>query len=133
MSEDRRTKAQLLAEIERLEEARREDKRRAVNVTVPEHVPEAEALAQCIRALDPLDSRSRSVYDPAASRGSIARLLKSLADKYGVEVFRTEHSIEPCERPHLDDLDPAALGSYLQATARPARRRGSGRDYEDFR
>lgn len=78
-------------------------------ITVPVKVPEADALAGCVRALSgipaspPLNSWSSSNTNQLPDIGTIRRVLVSLADRYGIPLI--EQTTVPCSRPHLDDYD----------------------------
>lgn len=96
MNEDRRTKAQLSEQLAKVEQEAAELRRRIPDV--PKRVPEADALAGCIRALDQLKGSSSSYgTDPGVRRTVLA-----LCEKYGIE--RVEKVTEPCTRRHVEDL-----------------------------
>jgi len=116
MTEDRRTKAQLLEELaetrKRLAES---ESTKSVTIELPERVPEAEALAGCVRALNAIAERGQYGGVPNGDRAAAARVLRSLADRYGVQVFTREVVTEPCSRTHVDSLDPYTLKSALSS------------------
>lgn len=104
MTEDRRTKAQLVAELERLE-VRVSDLSKLIPANPP-RVPEAEALAACIRALDTLKdtTRGRNNYGLNSDHNpEVARTLLALSEKYGIK--RVEKITEPCTRRHVEDVN----------------------------
>ena len=104
MSEDRRTKAQLVTELERL--ASEVADLRARIPANPPRVPEADALASCIRALDTLkdSTRGRTSYGYASDQNpEVARTLLALSEKYGIK--RVEKVTEPCTRRHVEDVN----------------------------
>jgi hypothetical protein len=124
VTEDRRTKAQILAALndttKRLNEL---ENQKSVNIEAPRLVPEAETLAKCIRAFDVLStsrsgvSTSYGLYErrgPSAT--DVGRVLRLLADKYGVDLV--ESVTAPCDRPHLDDASESALVGALRNVAR---------------
>src|SRR5690606_2690767 len=103
MSDDRRTKAQLASEVERLE--RQVSELQASIPPAPTRVPEAEALAACIRALDKLKDASRGTSYSGYNDGpkpEVARTLLALSEKYGIN--RVEKVTEPCTRRHVEDM-----------------------------
>lgn len=109
MNDDRRTKSQLLTELERAHAALA-----AAEAKTPapiEPVPAAQALAGCIRALDLLPKRrTTDPYlrnEPVVDRGEIENILRHLMSRYGVDLV--ERTTEPCARDHLDDASDAAL------------------------
>jgi hypothetical protein len=111
MTEDRRTKAQLLeaaaaAESRAKSLAAKVEELEARIPAAPKAVPEANALAGCIRALDTLkDSEGRSSsysYGSDRPTGGVARTILALCEKYGVPRF--EKVPQPCERRHIEDL-----------------------------
>lgn len=109
MSDDRRTKAQLVAELERAE--REASELRARVPVSPARVPEADALADCIRALDGIKSGQSYSYgskDPHAVR----RTILALCEKYGIQ--REERVTEPCERRHVEDMNAVDVISAVR-------------------
>lgn len=96
MNEDRRTKAQLLEQLAKVEQE--VSALRGRIVPAPARVPEAEALAGCIRALDQLKGAGSS-YGVSAE---VRRTIIALCEKYGIE--RVEKITEPCTRRHVEDL-----------------------------
>ncbi|WP_405375923.1 MULTISPECIES: hypothetical protein [unclassified Microbacterium] len=96
--EDRRTKAQLLAELNRV--VREIDALRASVPRDPVRVPEADALAGCIRSLDTLKGTSSGYSSPNAD--AVRRTILALCEKYGIQ--RVEKVTEPCDRRHIEDL-----------------------------
>lgn len=108
MTEDRRTKAQILAELERVSadaarKAQENEELRRAQPRAPHPVPEADALAACIRALDTLNEMRRNSYsvnrDEAAA---VRRTIIALCEKYGVDL--TQKVVEQCERRHVEDM-----------------------------
>lgn len=121
MTEDRRTKAQLLEALATAEKRADDLKDREVYVPAAvARVPEADALASCVRALDPLNTNSGG-YGDDSKRGAIERILHTLAAKYRVQTFTTEIRLEPCSRDHIDNIDPM----YLADSIRGAVKRGA--------
>lgn len=115
-----KTKAELLEEIEVLRE--RLDDTRAKDAPRVERVPEADALAACVRAIDQLEESSsgRQSFDPYVSRRSQSdteRVLRTLASRYGVDLFTVEFRQEPCSRRHVDDLDMGRIADALRSGA----------------
>lgn len=114
------TKAALLERIGGLTErltAAEEIIAEVPKVAAPRAVPEAAAMAACIRALDDdleaseKNSRTTSYnygLQGVPSDGSIDRLLRSLAAKYGVPLI--EVKTEPCQRPHVDSIGEISWG-----------------------
>lgn len=112
-TEDRRTKAQILAELEKAQAqiARLED----AIPPKPKDVPAAMALAGCIRALDAIPGvRSQNSYErePRLNTGEIAQVLRHLIGRYGIDL--TERVTEPCERLHLEDVADEVLIDRLR-------------------
>lgn len=100
MTDDRRTKAQLVAELERAE--KEADELRARVPSAPARVPEADALAGCIRALDAIKERSTYNYGNESS-SAVRRTILALCEKYGIPRF--EKVPEPCGRRHVEDMN----------------------------
>lgn len=115
MSEDRRTKSQLVAELESAQKTVRD-----LQNSIPEPlkvVPVASALAGCIRALDLLPKkRSSNLYGNPdggeADREEIANILRHLMSRYGVDL--AVHTVEPCHRVHLEDAADEVLIDRLR-------------------
>lgn len=114
MSEDRRTKAQLLEDLAAVRaehhaalERQREIETKLRTFMPQNPVPEADALGLCITALDRLkDSERRSSsLSYGESHGAVKRTILALCEKYGVP--RVERVTEPCSRRHLEDLTSA--------------------------
>lgn len=102
---DKRTKAELIEALEekqaRVEEllARPEPE----PPTNPKPVPEAIALAGCVRALDALTAPRRDVYGTTPSDlGAIPRILISLSDRYSAGLVKEQRSIEIEQPVHFD-------------------------------
>lgn len=111
MTEDRRTKAQILAELEKAE--KRIDALEARIPREPVRVPEAEALAGCIRSLDSIKERSNYSYGGGNEASSVVRrTILALCEKYGVK--RLEKVTEPCTRRHVEDLSAADVLSAVK-------------------
>jgi len=122
MAEDRRTKTQILEELAdvkaRLEES---ESRKNVTVDAPAPVPEALAIAGCVRALDRLvESHRNSIthgYSPAYAfagdrqQSDVERVLRLLAARYTVPLIDVQS--EPCHRAHVDEIDPASVMAAL--------------------
>lgn len=83
----------------------------------PDRVPEADALARCVRALDALphvrDTNGTYSGSLHPDQGTIRRLLRTLADKYGVPLIETTVEVRDCQRAHLDQVDSMALLAAL--------------------
>lgn len=115
MNEDRRTKAQILAELEQVQLALS-----AAEAKIPaplNPVPAAQALEGCIRALDLLPKkRTSNLYGNLdggeTDRGEIANVLRHLMSRYGVDL--TVRSVEPCNRVHLEDAADEVLIDRLR-------------------
>lgn len=120
------TKAELLERLAKMEaalalaEEERDlaaEKLRTLIVPTPARVPEAEALAGCIRALDALPTiRSRNSYsgdDGQPDRKTSRRILVALADRYGIELI--ERATEPCSRAHLDEMPSVSIRDAVGA------------------
>lgn len=82
MSEDRRTKAQL---VEALNKANRDllDAERRIP-SAPSPVPAASALAGCIRALDPLVKRDSYGHGPASAE--VEQVIRYLVGRYRLDL-----------------------------------------------
>lgn len=119
MTDSKSTKAELLAELEAVREnaeawIERAKKAEKVIVPVPSPVPEANGLANAIRALDGVTAAQRTYNgETQLDRSAIARILKHLADRYGVALIETKY--EPCARAHLDELDPTRVADALRS------------------
>lgn len=79
-NEDRRTKAQLLEELARVTQEKQELADRFP--LPPRAVPEADALADCIRALDKLVDARTPLY--SMKGGAVRRTIIALCVKYDV-------------------------------------------------
>lgn len=130
-TEDKRTRAELIEELA----AAREETRAAESAAYHAQqampaplvsVPEATALAQCIRAIDAMQNTSRSSSsanvgyasygysgDYPRQQSTVERLLRSLAAKYDVPLV--EVRTEPCSRRHLDEISPDRIMQALHA------------------
>lgn len=118
-----KTRAELQAEIEDLRE--RLSTSRAKEAPTLDVVPEATALASCIRAIDKLEntrgnSSSLSYGYGGGRRDQTAteRVLRSLAGKYQIELFHTEIREQSCSRRHLDEISPDQV-MYALRSAEP--------------
>lgn len=108
--EDRRTKAQILEQLFEAQTTITDLERKIPNA--PRQVPEAEALARCIRALDDFLSQSRNSSNsysyPRNENGSaVERILRSLAGKYSINLVQVEH--RDCDRRHIDEANEQEL------------------------
>ncbi|WP_417540778.1 hypothetical protein [Microbacterium maritypicum] len=115
MTEDRRTKAQIVAELESANKTIVDLQARIA--PEPSFVPVASALAGCIRALDALPrKRSSNLYGNLdggePDKGEVANILRHLMSRYGVDL--TVHTVEPCQRVHLDDAADDVLIDRLR-------------------
>jgi len=130
-TEDKRTKADLLVELEEAQRKIRQAKSEAYDAYQalpgrPPAVPEADALAGCIRALEALQETQRNTrtsystnnayqlnYSDSGPRyiNDVERILRTLAARYGVPLI--EVRIEPCSRRHLDEINPDQIMSAL--------------------
>lgn len=122
MTTDKRTKAELIEALSYAEMRNEELSERPVP-RAPEKVPEAEALAACIRAIDGLNGNQRRIgYMPfeRPESSDVGRILRSLADRYGVRLIETV-PIE-CKQPHING-DELAMG--LANTIQNAMRTGT--------
>lgn len=106
MTEDRRTKKELLERLAEVEAKNKQLEREAPAAPTP--VPIADALASCIRALDGLSSRHQSYRDDTQTH----QVLRVLAQKYGMTL--KEKVLMPCDRGHLDEIDEFALGQAVK-------------------
>lgn len=110
MTEDRRTKAQLVAELARVQSEA--DSLRSRIPAAPPRVPEADALAGCIRALDAIKERAGYGYNSDSS-SAVRRTIIALCEKYGIPRF--EKVPEPCTRRHVEDMN---AGDVMNAVRR---------------
>lgn len=113
MNDDRRTKAQILSELESANKKIVELQQRIPET--PRVVPVASALSGCIRALDAIPApRARNSWDqnngPDATE--VAHVLRHLIHRYGVDLI--ERRTEPCARPHLEDATDTELIAQLR-------------------
>lgn len=125
MTDDRRTKAQLLIELANAEDAARLARARVdeLQASRPARVPAADALAGCIRALDPLVPTKSTGYTYGGTPPvlpEIASVLRHLIDRYGIDMM--VRVTEPCARHHVDDAPDELLIHAL--------RRKSSNDFE---
>lgn len=120
MSEDRRTKAQLIAALEqqanefnRLIERNSELHSQVAAQAVPD-VAEASALAGCIRALDPIAKTRRDGYGFSQQQSSreVEHVVRHLVGRYGLDLV--ERTMIPCDRRHLDEANDAELIERLR-------------------
>lgn len=114
----RHTKAQLIEEIEsyRGEQKKLVEQLNAVP-PAPKAVPEAVALAGCIRALDILNGETpnRGHFDPfnvRAGQRAVEQLLRMLASRYGVDLVEVQ--VEPCRRSHVDEMDLSFVADAIR-------------------
>lgn len=113
MNGDRRTKAQILAELEKAEAALQkvENDRPAT----PQRVPEAEALAACLRALDPLvrngNSNRYEFGNFKTASGSVSEVVGYLIAHFEIKPAVV---VRDCGRSHLDDASEGALIEALR-------------------
>jgi glutathione S-transferase len=107
MTDDRRTKAQILDELTRVQARLTEFENRPVARV--ERIPAADALAGCIRALEPLarDSSQSGYSYNRPKFPELENVLKHLLDRYGVDL--TVRITEPCNRNHVDDAPDELL------------------------
>lgn len=129
MTEDKRTKADLLDELSEAEATIRLAKSDAYDAhqalpNAPARIPEADALAACIRALDALtESTKNNGYGSSYSLGYTSgdsyrsqtaseRVLRSLAAKYSVPLI--EIRTEPCSKFHVENPDEERVLSALR-------------------
>jgi hypothetical protein len=122
MTDDKRTKGQLLNDLyeaeQRAERAESAIYRATQNIEGPAPVPEASALASCVRALEPLKERAQYSSSTASpDRPTIERVLRSLAGRYGINLVEIHNTAQPCERRHLDE---ASEGELMQAIRYPS-------------
>lgn len=115
----RHTKAQLIEELDAYREKQNELVRQLDSQPGPPRaVPEAEAIARCVRALDELTKDRRNTHDPFSSfRGGsseVARVLKMLSEKYNVSLV--EVKTEPCMRRHLDEVPDASIRAAIEGS-----------------
>lgn len=118
MSEDRRTKSQILAELAKAQETIVNLESRIPGAPTP--VPVATALQGAIRALDPIAKQERSSLYSDRTIGASQELIgvmKHLLHRYGVDL--TERTVEPCDRRHLDDASETELISRLRGWVGP--------------
>lgn len=106
-----KTKRELIEEIDFLKERLMES--RDKEAPPPKRVPEAEALAACIRALDALEeenSRARPYSFSSPGRGeATGRVLRMLASRFGIELFTVDVRHEPCSDAHVHEASTADL------------------------
>lgn len=124
------TKADLLKEVGALSERLALAQTAAVVPSPPRPVPEAVALGECIRAINSLEDASKNRYRDGGFLGSyaiheardtrpVARLLRALADRYDVDLITVQ--TEPCNRTHVDQLDPQQISMAIQQVSGGAR------------
>lgn len=118
-TEDRRTKAQLLSELEDARELLRtvneQNQELERSKTRVEPVPVASALAGCVRALDVIAVQQNSSYNSSRglSRDDVVNVIAHLIARYQVDL--TVRVVESCSRPHLDDASDEALIATLRS------------------
>ena len=105
MSEDRRTKAQILEELAETKIRLAAAQNRIPDA--PKAIPVANALAGCIRALDLIPPAKASMYASPAASSEVAHVLRHLMTRYGVDL--TERVTEPCDRRHVDEATDTEL------------------------
>lgn len=114
MNEDRRTKTQILAELESAQKTVRDLEKRIPEP--PRVVPAAAALAGCIRALDAIgeDSNPRRYggFSDNPRSSEVQNVLEHLMRRYQVDL--TVRTVEPCARLHLDDATDADVLNRLR-------------------
>ena len=99
--------------------ARVQHERDSAHRTLTDLDGEARAVSACVRALNPLTESNRSSsYGFQTYSGShveqlkVARVLRYLAERYGVSLVEVRTEVKDCERPHLED---ASEGQLIQA------------------
>lgn len=131
-TEDKRTKADLLAELAAAQQEAQDARSAAYRAqqalpSAPTAVPEAMALAACIRAIDTMTERRNSgstggyanygigggYNEYPRQQSEVERLLRSLAAKYSVPLI--EVRTDPCARRHLDEISPDRIMQALSA------------------
>lgn len=132
-TEDKRTKADLLAELATARQETQDARSAAYKAQqalpgAPTAVPEATALAACIRAIDTMNEGRRTSsnvgysstlyaygngYNEPHQQDEVERLLRSLAAKYGVPLIETR--TDPCARRHLDEINPDRIMQALHS------------------
>lgn len=108
MNEDRRTKAQILAELESAKKTVADLEKRIPEQ--PRVVPVANALAGCIRALDAIPPFSRPAgyrEEARPDKAQISHVLRHLMSRYDIDL--TERTTEPCSRVHIDEVSDEVL------------------------
>lgn len=123
MSEDRRTKAQLIAALTRLEGdferiVQRNAELHGQLADKPVRVPEAEALAGCVRALDPIAKKiQRDVYGISQMANvEVEQVVRHLMGRYNLKLV--ERLVEPCSRKHLDEASESDLINRIRGEYR---------------
>ncbi len=110
MSADRRTKQQIIdwAEAE-IAAAKRQGEQAARKPAVPV----ADALAECVRALDSITPRDRG-YGSMLRQAShdIRNIIHMLADRYHVD--RIETVVKPCDRRHVEEMTTADVMEVIE-------------------
>jgi len=131
MTTDKRTRGQLLNELDEAERRvadaelvayRAQRDAGPVNIEAPARIPEADALAACIRALDALsksDSTSGSLGYRSYSSGDIVRQLNTT--QRVIEALAVKYQMPPekpvmveCHRRHVEDMSPVELVATIQ-------------------
>lgn len=121
---DKRTKAQMLEELGAFKakvhewEQRSAKQADANKQAEPKPVVEADALRECVRALDWVKARTGDTYGNGQLRSDVAaidRLLRHLASKYGVPLIDVQ--VRDCARPHLDDIPDYNLAQAVRSAA----------------
>lgn len=118
MTEDRRTKAQLIEELGKAQDRISELSTAARAASVDTRSPEAKALDQCMKALDAI-YKERSASFSGRSDQSVRNIdwvLRTLAGKYDIEITRQVPI--PCDRQHIDGMSAAELGVAISQMGR---------------
>lgn len=113
---DRRTKAQLLEELGEARENLKliNSRNRELERAVPAKVEVADALAGCIRALEPLATRRSGYNIGFESTGTeLGSVIKHLIDRYHLDL--TVRVTEPCHRQHIEDASSDDLVRALRS------------------
>lgn len=128
MTTDKRTRVQLLNELHEAEQRAETAESAAYRATqnvgsapAPTRVPEAEALAACIRALDAIEksgstgnSYGYSSLGPDIVRNlsTTQRVIEALSVKYRMPPEKPV--VIECQRRHVEDLSPVELVATIQ-------------------
>ncbi|MEX8058715.1 hypothetical protein [Microbacterium sp. 16-032] len=120
MTEDRRTRAQLIRELTRTQAELKTAADKLVAATQDDRTPEVRALDACVRALEPMKSRpSAATYGlvRTAPAVGIEWVLRAVADRYGVDL--TREVVAPCQRQHADEMSLAQIADLFVRTTKP--------------